>query len=97
MSAGGFVNQNESNGASLVQRASEVKKAHQDELMSKANVVGVGLGYRTVGGRRTDDIALVVMVTKKVPRIQLHPLDIVPNEIDGIPVDVQEVGTITAF
>ena len=87
----------ESQGASLIEQASSVKRAHQAELLSKANVVGVGIGYRTIGGQRTDDIALVVMVSKKVPRIQLSPHDVLPDEIDGIPVDVQEVGTITAL
>ncbi|OGO35246.1 MAG: hypothetical protein A2W35_11150 [Chloroflexi bacterium RBG_16_57_11] len=90
------MSQIESEGASLVQRASAVKRAYQAELLSKANVVGVGVGYRTIGGQRTDDISLVVMVTKKVPQTQLSPQDIVPDEIDGIPVDIQEVGIVRA-
>ena len=90
------MNQLESGGASPTERASAIKRAYQDELMSKANVVGVGVGYRTVGGQRTDDIALVVMVTRKVPRMQLEPHDLVPSEIEGIPVDVQEVGMLRA-
>ena len=38
-----------------------VRRAHEDELMSKANVVGVGVGYRQRGGEPTDELALVVM------------------------------------
>ena len=91
------MSQAEGDDASLIEQASAVKKAHQAELLSKANVVGVGIGYRTIGGQRTDDIALVVMVSKKVPSMELSPQDVLPNEIDGIPVDVQEVGTITAL
>ena len=91
------MSQAEGDDASLIEQASAVKKAHQTELLSKANVVGVGIGYRTIGGQRTDDIALVVMVSKKVPSMELSPQDVLPNEIDGIPVDVQEVGTITAL
>lgn len=90
------MNQYENESASAAQRASAVKQAYQDELLSKANVVGVGVGFRTVGGQRTDDIALVVMVTQKLPRAQLDPRDILPREIEGIPVDVQEVGRISA-
>jgi len=85
-----------SEGASAVQRASAVKLAHQEELLSKANVVGVGVGYCTVGGERTDEVALVVMVTQKLPRAQLAPKDVLPQEIEGVRVDVQEVGVITA-
>jgi hypothetical protein len=90
------VSQDESQGASAARRASEVKRAYQAELMSKANVVGVGVGYRNRGGERTDEVALVVMVSQKLPREMLAPEDILPREIDGIQVDVQEVGWIKA-
>lgn len=75
----------------------KVKAAYERELMSKPNVVGLGIGYRQRGGLRTDDMALVVMVEKKVPAAQLAPEDIIPAEIDGVPVDVQEVGKIRAL
>jgi hypothetical protein len=91
------VSQIESESASLFERANAVKRAHQAELMGKANVVGVGIGYRTIGGQPTVDIAVVVMVTKKVPSKELAPQDIVPDEIDGVPVDVQEVGILSAL
>lgn len=74
-----------------------VRRAHEDELMSKANVVGVGIGYRNRGGEHTDEPALVVMVSKKVPRALLAPEDIIPHSLEGVPVDVQEVGEIRAL
>ena len=77
---------------SPAQKASAIKRAYQAELMSKANVVGVGVGYRYQGGKPTDRVALVVMVRHKVPRHQLATEDILPTAIEGIPVDVQEVG-----
>jgi hypothetical protein len=77
---------------SPAQKASAVKRAYQAELMSKANVVGVGVGYRNQEGKPTDTVALVVMVSRKVPRHQLATEDILPTELEGIPVDVQEVG-----
>ena len=64
--------------------------------MSKPNVVGVGVGLRYTKGRRTDDVALVVMVSQKVPEIQLAEGDRIPREIEGVPVDVKEVGKIEA-
>jgi hypothetical protein len=36
------------------------------------------------------------MVKSKVPEDELAPEDIVPEEIDGVPVEVQEVGDIRA-
>lgn len=78
------------------EKALAVKRAHQTELMRKANVVGVGVGLRYRGGARTGEIALVVMVRRKVPCGQLMPDDIIPDSIDGVPVDVQDVGELTA-
>ena len=77
-------------------RIKAVKQAHQEELLAKANVQGVAVGFRLREGVPTDEIALVVMVSHKVPHDQLAPEDFVPSEIDGVPVDVQSVGEIRA-
>jgi hypothetical protein len=79
-----------------IQRAQAVKQAYTSELMAKANVVGVGVGFCKRHGQRTDDVGLVVMVSQKLPSAQLDPGDIIPHEIEGVPVDVQEVGEIRA-
>lgn len=78
-----------------IERIQAVKAEHEAELLAKANVVGVGIGFRQQQQTRLDDVVLVVMVEKKVPRAQLAPEDIIPGQIDGVPVDVQEVGRIT--
>lgn len=77
-------------------RIQAVKKAHTPRLLKKANVVGVGIGLRERGGVRTGEMVLVVMVSRKVPPDQLAPGDVIPASIDGVPVDVQEVGEISA-
>lgn len=74
-----------------------VRRAYEDELMSKANVVGVGVGYRQRGGEPTGELTLVVMVNKKVPESLLAPEDVIPPTLEGVPVDVQEVGEIRAM
>lgn len=79
------------------ERARRVKQAHEADLLAKANVVGVGVGLRSRGGARTDEVALVVMVTRKLPRAQLAPKDVIPDQIEGIPVDVQAVGEVRAL
>jgi hypothetical protein len=79
-----------------VERAQAVRNAYQAELMKKPNVVGVGVGLRHTGGQRTDQVAVVVMVDRKVPLAQLRPQDRLPVEIDGVPVDVKEVGELRA-
>jgi hypothetical protein len=77
-------------------RAQAVRQAHEADLMRRANVVGVGVGLRTRGGRREREVAIVVMVRQKVPRTMLTEADVLPGQIDGVPVDVVEVGEITA-
>lgn len=64
--------------------------------MRRANVVGVGVGLRTRGGTREPEVAIVVMVRQKVPRTMLAEADVLPVRIEGVPVDVVEVGEITA-
>jgi hypothetical protein len=78
------------------ERAEAIRRRVQADLLHKANVVGVGVGLRRIQGRKTGEVALVVMVDHKVPRAQLAPEDVLPSQIDGIPVDVQEVGELEA-
>jgi len=73
-----------------------VKRAHEDELMRKANVVGVGVGVRQRHSALTQELAIVVFVRRKVPQDQLAPDDVIPATIEGVPVDVQEVGELKA-
>jgi hypothetical protein len=90
------VTEDESMKADEQARVRAIKKAYAKGLMDKANVVGVGVGLRQQGGVRTDEVALVVMVSQKVSPDQLAPGDVIPDEIEGMPVDVQEVGEIKA-
>jgi len=78
------------------QKAMVVKEKHEEALLNKANVMGVGVGLRMRAGELTDEVVLVVMVTRKVPRTQLAPDDFVPSEIEGVPVDIQEIGHVRA-
>jgi hypothetical protein len=73
-----------------------VKRAHENELMRKANVVGVGVGVRQRHNTLTQELAIVVFVRRKVPQDQLAPGDVIPAAIEGMPVDVQEVGELKA-
>ena len=53
---------------------------------------GRGRRFRLQRGLRTKQVVLVVMVDSKVPLTDLRSADVIPNEIDGVPVDVQETG-----
>lgn len=74
-----------------------VLEVHGAQLMQKPNVIGVGIGFRQVAGELTEERCLVVMVSQKLPEAQVSAEDAIPTEIDGAPVDVQEMGNFTAF
>jgi hypothetical protein len=89
---------NESPGLqAATQKALAVKQAYEHELLSKPNVVGVGVGFRQVAGQTTGNVAVVVMVRQKLPDTFLSPDERIPSQIEGVPVDVQEVGEIRAL
>ncbi|MBZ0276879.1 MAG: hypothetical protein K8I60_12085 [Anaerolineae bacterium] len=78
-------------------RITAVQAQYTDQLMQKANVVGIAVGLVQRSGQATGEIGLVVLVKVKVPADELAAEDLIPSEIEGVRVDVQEVGEITAF
>jgi hypothetical protein len=89
--------ENDLDQESATERIMAVKQSYEDDLLSKPNVVGVAIGYRKIGGKPTNKLSLVVMVTQKQPLDSLNPEDQIPLTLEGISVDVQEVGEITAY
>lgn len=77
-------------------QATAVQARYEEMLLRLPNVVGVGVGLVYRRGSPTGEIGLVVMVERKLPAAQLAPEDRIPSELDGIRVDVQEVGVISA-
>ena len=80
-----------------LERLRIVKNLHEASLMQKANVVGVGIGLRQREGELTDEPVIVVSVTHKEPAALMNPKDVIPTDLDGVPVDVQAVGKLRAL
>jgi hypothetical protein len=80
----------------LIDQILEAQRLFINELLAKANVVGVGIGYREENGEATDQLSLVTLVEQKKPAAALDDADKIPEEMDGIRTDVREVGIITA-
>lgn len=74
-----------------------VKEKYETLLLSKKNVIGVGIGFREKDGQMTDQMALIVSVSKKLSTSEVSAADFIPIEIEGVPVDVKEVGEIRAL
>ena len=77
-------------------QASQAKEQAKEELLSKPNVVGVGIGYKTVGQVKTKEISIVVMVQRKLPKAALAADALIPSQMAGVDVDVIQVGEIRA-
>jgi hypothetical protein len=75
----------------------QVRKNYSEMVLGKANVVGVGTGYKSVRGRSTDELCVVALVRRKIPRAGLDPKELIPTELDGVSTDVQEIGEPRAF
>ena len=80
-----------------IEEIRSVKDRYGESLLEKKNVVGLGIGYKEVEGQETGLLSLVVMVKKKESPSQLDATDLIPSEIEGVPVDVKEVGEIVAL
>ena len=58
------------------------------------NVVGVGLGLKEKDRTRTDQLAVVVFVTHKIPKEELVSQELVPRKVGGLETDVIEIGEV---
>jgi len=68
----------------------DVKRRWESRLLRLRNVTGVGVGIKYVKGRPTGEKCIVVFVSRKLPKEELNPRDIVPAEIEGVKTDVRE-------
>lgn len=78
--------------------ATRLKEKNEDKLIAKQGVVGVGVGEKWVNGVPSDQPAIIIFVEKKRTKRgvaqKFSAADVVPDEIDGIPTDVIEVGKL---
>jgi hypothetical protein len=75
-------------------RIHAVQARHEAELLRYPNVVAVAAGFRTRRGAPTSEPCLVVYVQRKVPARRLAAGERLPKQIEGVPIDVVEVGGI---
>ncbi len=63
-------------------------------LLAKPNVVATGIGYKTTGGKKTDELSIVCSVETKVPSATLGRGELIPRFVEGVPTDVHPTGLI---
>ncbi len=77
-------------------QAIQAQQLHQHILLAKANVVGVGIGFKNNSGSTNGDVSVVVLVQQKKPLAALTAQDVIPPELEGMKTDVVQVGYLRA-
>ena len=62
------------------------------ELMSKANVVATGIGYKKTAGKKTDELCIVCSVDTKISKNKLSAQDLIPSSVQSVSTDVVRTG-----
>ena len=79
----------------------ELRKQVAPSLLRTSGVQGVATGYKRVKGKRTDELAIIVYVAKKIHPTRLPVHHTIPSSIEirdvKVPTDVVEVGYYTAY
>jgi hypothetical protein len=75
-----------------VEELKQIQASHEPELFAKAGVHAVGIGYKTVAGKQTDELAIVVLVERKLSSDSIDAASLIPASLDGVPTDVVERG-----
>lgn len=68
------------------------KRKYEKNLRKHPYVKGVGVGYKKVGGKGTDQLSIVITVSKKQPKNLLTSKDLIPKTLGNIETDVVEIG-----
>ena len=78
-------------------QVAQVMEMYKEDILAKPNVVGVGVGYKITKGQTTDQLAIMTLVSRKLPQVGLLADSVIPRSINGVPIDVLEVGELRAL
>jgi hypothetical protein len=79
-------------------RAEMAESGEEIGFASQGNIIGVGIGAKVESGSNiVAEDAVRIYVQVKIPKNQLNPADVIPDEFDGLPTDVIEAGDVIAF
>jgi len=74
------------------------KEKYEKQIFKKANVLGIGIGFKIKNNKELKKKCIVVLVKKKVPIEKLNKKDIIPKKFkEGAVTDVIETGEIKAL
>jgi hypothetical protein len=74
-----------------IRKLKKIAESAHRQYIDNAGVLGVGYGYKRVGGKITDDLAVVFWVEKKLPSPHVAAGQELPKVYAGYPTDVEVV------
>jgi len=80
-----------------IKRVRAIKARYENRLLAWPGVMSVGVGLCRRDDAPTDEICIVVTVRNKRTVDNLSRDKALPEQIEGVPVDVQESGDIVAW
>ena len=78
-------------------RLKQVLLANRDALLNRPDVNAVAIGYKKVNGQTTDQLAIIIYVSRKELETDLTEGHILPKLIQGCPTDVIEMELVDPF
>lgn len=68
----------------------QILKKYETALLSYPNVTSVGIGYKRVENKETEELCVLVYVKKKVSKDELDPKHVIPMMLENVPTDIVE-------
>lgn len=76
--------------------AAALSEGVSSDQLGMENIQGIGIGLKNTAGAYTGDVVVKVFVREKAAVSRLDSAAAVPEQVNGIPTDVEEVGEIFA-
>ncbi len=73
--------------SAVVERVTRAKQQAEKNLFAIPGVHTVGVGFKRVNGKLTDEVAVLVYVDRKLPVEELRPGWLVPDSVEGFGAD----------
>src|SRR5690625_47604 len=80
-----------------IEEVRKVLKEVRPRLMNKANVTATGIGYKRIDNRMTDKLSIICSVEIKTSVDKIGAEDLIPEEIESVPTDVNPTGLFRTF
>lgn len=72
-------------------------KSIRISLLNRANVVATGIGYKETASQTTSDLCIICSVAEKFTAFEVGNKDLIPEQVNGVPIDVKRSGIIKAL